>query len=217
MADVARAVHHAHRRGILHRDLKPSNVLLDAAGAPQVVDFGLARRVEGGSELTRSDAIVGSPPYISPEQASGRKAAITTATDVYGLGAMLYALLTGKPPFRGDSVLETLEQVRHAQPEPPSGAGRGVDRDLETICLKCLEKDPARRYSTAQDLADDLERWLHGEPIRAARGPSGAGAELGQAPARRRGAAVGQHRSGTGAGRSRRRAGVQLAAGGGPG
>jgi eukaryotic-like serine/threonine-protein kinase len=169
VADVARAVHHAHRRGILHRDLKPSNVLLDAAGTPHVVDFGLARRVARGSELTRSDAIVGSPPYISPEQASGRKAAITTATDVYGLGAMLYALLTGKPPFRGDSVLETLEQVRHAQPEPPSGAGRGVDRDLETICLKCLEKEPARRYSTAQDLADDLERWLHGEPIRARR------------------------------------------------
>jgi WD40 repeat protein/tRNA A-37 threonylcarbamoyl transferase component Bud32 len=167
VATVASAIHHAHQRGVLHRDLKPSNILIDTEGRPHVTDFGLAKRVEGDSELTLSGAILGTPSYMAPEQTSERKQAVTTATDVYGLGALLYALLTGRPPFRGDSVVETLEQVRNAQPEPPSGIGRRVDRDLETICLKCLEKVPERRYASALALAEDLERWLSGEPIMA--------------------------------------------------
>jgi len=167
VATVARAVHHAHQRGVLHRDLTPSNIVIDAEGQPHVTDFGLAKRVEVNSELTQSGAILGTPSYMSPEQASGNRKAITTATDVYGLGAVLYALLTGKPPFRGDSVLETLEQVRQRLPEPPGGVGRNVDRDLETVCMKCLEKEPARRYASALGLAEDLERWLRGEPIQA--------------------------------------------------
>ncbi len=157
VATVARAVHHAHQRGVLHRDLKPSNIVIDAAGQPHVTDFGLARRVEGDPELTQSGAILGTPSYMAPEQASGQRKAISTVTDVYGLGAVLYALLTGKPPFKGDSVLETLDQVRQAPPEPPSGIGRRLDRDLEAICLKCLEKEPEGRYPSALALAEDLE------------------------------------------------------------
>jgi WD40 repeat protein len=170
-AAVARAVHHAHQRGILHRDLKPSNVLLDQAGQPHVTDFGLARRVEGDSIQSQSGAISGTPPYMSPEQACGEKRQ-TTAVDVYSMGAVLYELLTGRPPFRAATPLETLLQVQTQEPPRLRALDARIDRDLETICLKCLDKDPGRRYGSAEAVADDLEHWLNGEPIRARRAGS---------------------------------------------
>jgi tetratricopeptide (TPR) repeat protein len=168
VATIARAVHHAHQRGILHRDLKPSNILLDADGEPHITDFGLARRVAVDSSLTHSGDLLGSPAYMAPEQAAGEKRAVTIATDVYGLGAILYTVLTGKPPFSGESVLETVALVQETPPTPPSRIVPKLNRDLETVCLKCLEKAPHQRYASAEALADDLERWLRGESIAAA-------------------------------------------------
>ncbi|TAK96024.1 MAG: hypothetical protein EPO07_14890 [Verrucomicrobia bacterium] len=165
VATVARATHHAHQRGVLHRDIKPTNVLLDDHGEPHLTDFGLAKLVRAGPAMTQSLAVLGTPGYMSPEQATGRNQQLTTASDIYSLGAILYELVSGQPPFKGDSTLEVLQQVQAKEPERPHKLNTHLDRDLETICLKCLEKNSASRYGTAEMLAQDLERWLAGEPI----------------------------------------------------
>jgi len=165
VAIVARAIHHAHQRGILHRDLKPANILLDERDLPHVADFGLAKRMETGSDVTQSGVPVGTPSYMSPEQATGARGTLSTATDVFGLGTILYALLAGRAPFAGTTLVETLIQVRTCSPDPPSLLNKHVPRDVEIICLKCLEKEPNRRYPSALAIAEDLERWLEGIPI----------------------------------------------------
>jgi len=166
---VALGVAEAHREGIVHRDLKPSNVLLAADGTPKVSDFGLAKILDSQSGLTGSESVMGSPSYMAPEQAQGHAKAAGPAADVYAVGAILYELLTGRPPFRGTTALETLEQVKTTEPVSPSRLAPGLPRDIETICLKCLQKDPGKRYATAPALAEDLRRFQDGRPVLAQR------------------------------------------------
>jgi TolB-like protein/cytochrome c-type biogenesis protein CcmH/NrfG/predicted Ser/Thr protein kinase len=169
VAKVARTVHYAHEHGILHRDIKPGNILLDSKGEPHLTDFGLARLVETESTVTGTLEVLGTPSYMAPEQAVGNNARVSRATDVYGLGAVFYQLLTGHPPFAGGTTFETVRLVLDAEPRQPRLLNPKIDRDLNTICLKCLEKDPQRRYSSALALAEDLERWLKHQPIRGRR------------------------------------------------
>src|SRR5881398_3687893 len=169
IAKVARTVHYAHEHGILHRDIKPGNILLDVKGEPHLTDFGLARLVEAESTMTRTLEVLGTPSYMAPEQAAGNNTQLTSATDVYGLGAVFYQLLTGQPPFAGGTTYETIKLLLDTEPRQPRLLNSKIDRDLSTICLKCLEKDPKRRYSSALALAEDLERWLKHEPIQARR------------------------------------------------
>ena len=185
---LARAIHAAHVEGIVHRDLKPANILLTADGRPKITDFGLARRLGDDSDLTRPGAIVGTPDYMAPEQACGQVHDAGPAIDQHALGAILYELLTGRPPFRGATPADTIEQVRTQEPVPPRWLRPKVPRDLETICLKCLQKEPHRRYPDAGALAIDLERFLEGRPILAR--PSSAFERLGRWCRRNRRVAV---------------------------
>ncbi len=163
---IARAVHFAHQRDILHRDLKPSNILIDAADEPHITDFGLAKRL-GDSGHTRTGSVLGTPSYMAPEQAGGKIKELGPRTDVYGLGALLYELLTGRPPFKAETPMDTVMQVLENDPVPPRLLNPNVDAELQTVCLRCLEKDPQRRYPSAEAMADDLARYLNGDPIQA--------------------------------------------------
>jgi serine/threonine protein kinase/tetratricopeptide (TPR) repeat protein len=167
IAKLARTVHYAHEHGVLHRDIKPGNILVDAKGQPHLTDFGLARLVETTESVTRTREMLGTPSYMASEQADDQTDRITNATDVYGLGAVLYHLLTGHPPFAGGTTYQTIRLLLETEPRQPRLWNPKLDRDLSTICLKCLEKDPQRRYPTALALAEDLERWLKHEPIQA--------------------------------------------------
>jgi serine/threonine protein kinase/Tfp pilus assembly protein PilF len=169
MLRLARTVHYAHEHNVLHRDIKPGNILLDQKGEPHLTDFGLARLVETESTMTRTLEVLGTPSYMAPEQAVGNNAAVSNVTDVYGLGAVFYQLLTGHPPFAGGTTFETIKLVLDTEPRQPRLWNRKIGRDLSAICLKCLEKDPKRRYPSALALAEDLEHWLKHEPIRAKR------------------------------------------------
>src|SRR5215510_2652958 len=166
---LARTVDYAHEHNILHRDIKPGNVLLDGNGEPHLTDFGLARLVEADSTVTRTREVLGTPSYMAPEQAAGEHTKIGKATDVYGLGAVLYQLVTGQPPFAGGTTYETIQLLLNTEARKPRALNPKIDRELSTICLKCLEKDPKRRYLSALALAEDLEHWLKHEPIRARR------------------------------------------------
>ncbi len=166
METLARAVQAAHDKGVIHRDLKPANVLLAEGGAPKITDFGLARKLDEAG-LTGTGAVMGTPSYMAPEQAAGKSREVGPACDVYALGAILYECLTGRPPFKGPTTLDTLTQVLLADAVAPRQLQPRTPRDLETICLKCLEKQAGRRYATAAELADDLGRWRRGEPVRA--------------------------------------------------
>src|SRR5262249_20906179 len=169
IAKVSRTVHYAHEHGILHRDIKPGNILLDGKGEPHLTDFGLARLVECESTVTRTLEVLGTPSYMAPEQAAGSNTKLTRATDVYGLVAVFYQFLTAHPSFAGGTTYETIKLLLETEPRQPRLWNPKVDRDVSTICLKCLEKDPTRRYVSALALAEDLERWLRHEPILARR------------------------------------------------
>ncbi len=164
---IAQAVQYAHTQGVLHRDLKPANVLIDESDEPRITDFGLARQMAGDSELTLTGQVIGSPNFMPPEQGAGKQVKLGPASDVYGLGAVLYCLLTARPPFVAETFEATLAQVLNTEPVAPRQLNPGIPRDLETLCLKCLEKDPERRCASAGELADELDRFLKGEPIHA--------------------------------------------------
>jgi serine/threonine-protein kinase len=166
---IAETIHYAHSRGVLHRDLKPSNVIIDGNDQPRIADFGLAKRVRGDFGVTVTGQALGSPNFMPPEQTSAKSGKVGPASDVYGIGAVLYHLLAGRPPFHAETIEELLLLLRDADPVTPRLLNPSVPRDLETICLKCLEKDPARRYATAQALADELNRFLRDEPIKRGR------------------------------------------------
>src|SRR5262249_17303002 len=167
LLDLARAVQHAHEQGIVHRDLKPANVLLTETGVAKIADFGLAKLLDVEQGHTHTGVVLGSPSYMAPEQAAGQVRAIGPATDVYALGAILYECLTGRPPFKAETAMETLLQVKFTDPVSPSQLQPKLPRDLVTICLRCLQKEPRQRYASAQDLAEDLHRFLEGRPIQA--------------------------------------------------
>jgi serine/threonine protein kinase len=171
ISSVARSVHYAHQHGVLHRDLKPGNILLDDEGQPHLTDFGLAKILEHEVGVSGSNDVLGTPSYMSPEQAAGKLA--TRASDIYSLGTILYELLTGRPPFQADTPMETLRRVTQEEPTHPTTLNHQADAELATICLKCLEKDPLRRYASAEAMAEDLERWLRHEPIHARRASAG--------------------------------------------